>query len=456
MYLEIPARKMDRLKGAIHMALEQVGTVSTAVGAVLADRPGIAISEDVQVFDKDKVAEVELDRLHGFKDHPFKIYGGEEMEQLKSSILEIGVITPIIVRPDESSKSGHPGRDADKDDPGTGEGGSANGGADLEIISGHCRVSACRQLGMKTIPALIVDLDDDEAVITMVDSNQQRKNPSISELARSLRMRSDAMRHQGKRNDLGRTSHTARLLESTAGIDSGVSPTGDVHRIYEAGSMEQDGAFRRLKRPGDQDGPSTGMPGNRDTRAVLSERSGMAPSRVRQYIRLSYLDEGLLDLVDRKRIKISPGVELSYIPSQYQGSVLKVIKKTQAYPKMKQATALRERLQDGTLGKRKAERLIEEILCEGEGGKADGAARRSGDRGSGIRWRETRFSELFPDDYSDLQIEEELIESQKGWSAIRDLFPKGASTEFITETLLELVENGLKKEFGIGGVQEEE
>lgn len=125
---------------------------------------------------KPKVEEIPLTELTPFKDHPFKVKNDEEMVELMKSIADSGVLAPALARPKD--------------------------GGGYELISGHRRLAACKALGMETMPVIIRDLTDEEAVITMVDSNLQREHILPSEKAFAYKMKMDAMKRQGKRTDL--------------------------------------------------------------------------------------------------------------------------------------------------------------------------------------------------------------------------------------------------------------
>lgn len=139
---------------------------------------------------KPKVDELPLDELKPFKEHPFKVMEDEEMERLKESIRESGVLIPALARP-------------------TGDG--------YELISGHRRLAACRALGMSTMPVIVRNLTDEEAIITMVDSNLQREHILPSEKAFAYKMKYDALKHQGTSSQLGTKLRTDQLLAQNSG-----------------------------------------------------------------------------------------------------------------------------------------------------------------------------------------------------------------------------------------------
>ena len=183
--------------------------------------------------------ELKLSEIYGFENHPFKVIDDDKMEDLVQSIKENGVLTPVIVRPD---------------DEGT-----------YEMISGHRRLHAASRAGLNVIPAIIKPMTNDEAVVAMVDANVQREEILPSERAWSLKMKMDAMRRQGARNDL--TSRT-------------------------------------------QCGKSSA--------AQAGEAFGLKERQVQKYIRLTNLVEELLELVDNKKLTMGMAVDISYFDKQLQ------------------------------------------------------------------------------------------------------------------------------------------
>ncbi len=183
--------------------------------------------------------EIKLEDIHSFKNHPFKVVDDEKMEDLVTSITVNGILTPVLLRPDGNGK--------------------------YETISGHRRIHAANMAGLKVVPAVVKELDDDAAIIAMVDSNVQREEILPSERAWSLKMKMDAMRRQGARNDL--TSRT----------QCGKS------------SAEQAG-----------------------------EAFGLKERQVQKYIRLTNLVEELLGLVDNKKLTMGMAVDISYFDKQLQ------------------------------------------------------------------------------------------------------------------------------------------
>lgn len=226
---------------------------------------------------KPKVDELPLDELKPFKDHPFKVMEDEEMERLKESIRESGVLIPALARP-------------------TGDG--------YELISGHRRLAACRALGMETMPVIVRNLTDEEAVITMVDSNLQREHILPSEKAFAYKMKMEALSHQGK---------TSRQ----------VGEKWSVSQISEAGND--------------------------------SER------QIHRYIRLTNLIPDILKLVDEGRIALTPAVELSYLNSHEQEVLNEIMSCDELTPSLSQAQRLRKLSEDYTLTDSGISQIMSEI-----------------------------------------------------------------------------------------------
>ncbi len=217
---------------------------------------------------QERVQEIPLSELHPFEGHPFRVVDDEEMMKTAESVRDFGVLTPAIVRPDP------------------------DGG--YEIVSGHRRHRASELAGKETMPAIVRDLDDDAAIILMVDANLQRESILPSERAFAYKMKLDAIKHQGERTDLTSTQVAQKLSVEKVGEDAGVS---------------------------------------KDT--------------VRRYIRLTELIPELLDMVDTGQIKFNPAVELSYLASEEQKDFLSAMDYAQAAPSLSQAQRIKKLAQEG-------------------------------------------------------------------------------------------------------------
>ena len=218
---------------------------------------------------KEQRTEMPLSDLHPFEGHPFKVLDDELMEQTVESIKQIGVVSPLIVRPDP------------------------DGG--YEILSGHRRLHAAQLAGLETVPVIVKEMDDDAAIIFMVDSNLQRENILPSERAFSYKMKLEAMKHQGQRGDL--TS--------------------------------------------DQVGQKSWAVNQ------LADDANESKTQVQRFIRLTNLIPEILDMVDEKKIAFNPAVELSYLKPSEQKEFLEAMDYAQASPSLSQAQRLKKLSQEG-------------------------------------------------------------------------------------------------------------
>ena len=221
---------------------------------------------------KEQRTEMPLSDLHPFEGHPFKVLDDELMEQTVESIKQIGVVSPLIVRPDP-------------------EGG-------FEILSGHRRLHAAQLAGLETVPVIVNEMDDDAAIIFMVDSNLQRENILPSERAFSYKMKLEAMKHQ---------------------------------------------AGRPSKENDSQLGNNFGKLSSEE----MAEELGTSKNQIFRYIRLTNLIPEILDMVDEKKIAFNPAVELSYLKTSEQKEFLEAMDYAQASPSLSQAQRLKKLSQEG-------------------------------------------------------------------------------------------------------------
>ncbi len=217
----------------------------------------------------EQVVQIPLSELHPFEGHPFKVVDDELMQDTVDSIMQFGVLTPAIVRPDP------------------------DGG--YEMVAGHRRLRASEIAGKETMPVIVRNMTDDEAIILMVDSNLQRENILPSERAFAYRMKLEALKHQGKRQDL--TS----------------SQVGTKLRADEA----------------------------------IADQVGSSRNQVQRFIRLTELVPPLMDMVDSKQLAFNPAVELSYLKHEEQAQFLDAMDYAQATPSLSQAQRLKKLSQDG-------------------------------------------------------------------------------------------------------------
>ena len=212
----------------------------------------------------EQIQQVPVAELHPFKDHPFKVMDDEAMLKIVESVARFGLLTPLVVRPRQ-------------------EGG-------YEIISGHRRQHAAQLAGLKTLPIIVRELDDDQAILQMVESNLQRETIRPSERAFAYKMKLEALKHQGARTDLTSSQVGEKLW-----------------------SVTQVGAA-----------------------AEESER------QVHRYIRLTHLIPELLEMVDQKKISFNPAVELSYLTADEQRNFLQAMEDSKHPPSLSQAQRIKK------------------------------------------------------------------------------------------------------------------
>ena len=218
---------------------------------------------------QERVQEIPLSELHPFEGHPFKVVDDEAMMKTAESVRDFGVMTPAIVRPDP------------------------NGG--YEIISGHRRHRASELAGKETMPVIVRNLDDDAAIILMVDANLQRETILPSERAFAYKMKLDALKHQGARSDLTSCQLGTKLR----------------------------------------------------TDEKVAEDAGESARTIQRYIRLTELIPELLSMVDEKKIAFNPAVELSYLKPEEQKDFLEAMDYAQTTPSLSQAQRLKKFSQEG-------------------------------------------------------------------------------------------------------------
>ena len=226
----------------------------------------------------ERVKEIPLTELYPFKNHPFKIQNNGEMKLLIESIQKFGTLTPALARP-------------------VPEGG-------YELISGHRRLAACQVLGIETMPVIVRNMSDDEAVIAMVDANLQREHILPSEKAFAYKMKLDAIKHQGKAS--------VQVAEKFLSVEK------------------------------------------------VADDAGESKDQVRRYIRLTYLIPELLEMVDENKIAFNPAVEISYLDQSEQRVLLNAMELNDCTPSHAQAIRLKKLSQEGVL----QDQTIYNILAE--------------------------------------------------------------------------------------------
>ena len=219
----------------------------------------------------EQIQEIPITELYPFKNHPFSVVDDKRMEEMVESIKEFGIMVPVIARPLD--------------------------GGGYEIVSGHRRKRACELAGIETLPVLVRDLDDDEATILMVDSNlQQRDEIPPTERGKAYQMKLEALKHQGKRQDLT-SSHDEKKLKW---------------------AMDQ-----------------------------VADEAGKSRAQVARYIRLNSLNPELQEMVDDGRLAITPAVELSYLKPEEQRGIAVALEETQNTPSLSQAQRIRKLSETG-------------------------------------------------------------------------------------------------------------
>ena len=243
----------------------------SSVNASLSSYDDIFSTEESrQEEQREQVRQIPIGELFPFKNHPFKVLDDDSMSDTVESVKQYGVLSPLIARP--RPKGGY------------------------EIISGHRRQHAAELAGLETLPVIVRQMDDDAAIILMVDSNLQREHILPSERAFAYKMKLDAMKNQGTRSDLTSTQVVSKL--------------------------------RSNEKPGAENNQS------RET--------------VRRFIRLTNLIPELLDMVDNKTVSFNPAVELSYLSPEQQQEVIRAMDDTQNFPSVSQAKRIKKLAQDGT------------------------------------------------------------------------------------------------------------
>ena len=243
----------------------------SSVNASLSSYDDIFSTEESrQEEQREQVQQIPIGELFPFKNHPFKVLDDDSMSDTVESVKQYGVLSPLIARP--RPKGGY------------------------EIVSGHRRQHAAELAGLETLPVIVRQMDDDAAIILMVDSNLQREHILPSERAFAYKMKLDAMKNQGTRSDLTSTQVVSKLR-----------------------SNEKLGAENNQSR-----------------------------ETVRRFIRLTNLIPELLDMVDNKTVSFNPAVELSYLSPEQQQEVIRAMDDTQNFPSVSQAKRIKKLAQDGT------------------------------------------------------------------------------------------------------------
>lgn len=273
----------------------------------------------------EQVQQIPLSEIRPFKNHPFKVTDDELMQQTIDSIMQVGVLNPAIIRP--APESGY------------------------EMVAGHRRLHAADLAGLKTIPAIVRNLDDDEAVILMVDSNLQRETISPMERAQAYKMKLEALKHQGKRVDLEGKSTSTQIAQKL--------------------SVEK-----------------------------VAAEAGTSRDQVRRYIRLTELLPEVQKKVDSKEIAFSPAVELSYLTHDEQKQFLDAMDYSQNTPSLSQAQRLKKLSREGKCTKEAMRSIMSEEKKEEQ---------------ERITLSSDTLRKYFPRSYTPLQMQQTIIKLLEQW-----------------------------------------
>lgn len=283
------------------------------------------LDELMGIAGEENANELEINRIHNFANHPFKVVDDEEMDELVESIEKNGILVPVLVRPDVNNS--------------------------YEMIAGHRRMHAAIKIGLKTIPAIVRDLDDDEAIIVMVDSNIQRKKLLPSEKAFAYKMKLEAMKHR-----VGRKSK------------ENVSQLGTHYRAD----------------------------------SELANELGESRNTIRRFIRLTELIPELLEYVDKKRLPFTSGVDISYLDKEIQKWIFEYIKENGPV-KSVQIAALRREIENGAIMTQ--EKMISILIENQPGGKPNRE----------VTFSENKLRSYFPEKTSPVEIEEVILNLLEIW-----------------------------------------
>lgn len=277
----------------------------------------------------ERVQKLPVAQLKPFEEQPFKVLLDESMNELVDSIKESGVLSPIIARPHK------------------------DGG--YEILSGHRRAKACEIAGIKNVPVIVKNLDDDTAAILLVDSNLQREHILPSEKAYAYRLKLEAMKRKAGRPSKENASQIA-----------------------------------------------TNFPKGRSDQ-IMAEQVGESKDQIRRYIRLTELIDPLLAMVDEKKLPLNAAVELSYLGSKAQSEVVKAIERNEIVPSIDQSSKIRRYAEDDLL----STKLIDKIIREQKPEKIR------------ITLKEDKLREYFPEEFTPKQMEDTIIELIANWAKTR-------------------------------------
>ncbi len=274
----------------------------------------------------EKVKEVPLSEISDFPNHPFKVQADAAMLEMADSIKQYGVLVPVLVRP------------------------KADGG--YEMVAGHRRKKASELAGKETMPCIIRELDDDSAILAMVDSNLQRENISPSEKAFAYKLKLEAMKRQAGRPSKENSTQVAQNLKGKFSAE------------------------------------------------ILGEQMGESKDQVRRYIRLTELIPPVLEMVDNKQIAFNPAVELSYLAENEQQELLETMQSEDCTPSLEQAQRMKKLSQDGRLNID----VIFSILTEEKSNQKEK-----------LTIKTERIDRFFPSNFTEKQKEDTIVQLLESW-----------------------------------------
>lgn len=280
-----------------------------------------SIDELLGVVNEESAMKIEISKIHPFKNHPFKVLDDEKMQDLVESVRINGVLTPVLLRMDDNEE--------------------------YEMVSGHRRMHAAQLAGLKTIPAIVRELSDDDAIVAMVDANIQREELLPSEKAFAYKMKLEAMKRQGSRTDITSGQNDQKLKPVIS-------------------------------------------------RNILADQVGESSKQIQRYIRLTELIPELLDLVDNKKLQFTVAVDISYIDKEVQEWIYEYISDT-GFIKPKQIAALRNQLNDGPINQIQMLSIFNNCVMAKKVSRS-------------LTFSEKKLTKYFPDDYTAKDMEQ-VIES---------------------------------------------
>ena len=302
---------------------------------------------------KEFISQLPPDKLSPFAKHPYQVREDAAMDELVESVRTYGILSPLLARP-------------------KGEG--------YELVSGHRRRLAAQKLGLPTVPVLVREMTDDEAVILMVDSNLQRENLLPSEKAFAYKMKLEAMKQQGRRNDLTSGQVEPKLENETL-------------EIYPLESEIDENGRVIIKQ-------KSGKKGIRSNE-LLARQVGESVNQIKRYIRLTHLIPKILDMVDEEKLALTSAVEISFLTEEEQYELHAVMEIEQSIPNLSQANRLKRMSQQNLLDMDSIYEIMEEVKPN---------------QREQVKIPLDRVGKYFPADYTPLQQIELIEKLLRGWA----------------------------------------